>query len=340
MVILTSIKAKAQTYYVDPLSGQENATGSRANPLLSIEKAVALADHAERRDTIHIRLAPGLYILKSKLVIRTAQKPDRVPYIIEAAVMPDDQGWEPGKMPVIQTIGGVNDTIGFSHAVGLSVEKDNVSLLGLKFLGNPNSSVENFYPIRRAGKLLSGLTVSQCVFVGEANSSPIQSAFWVSGPGIHVDHCIFHNCKIAFVLGSEVNDFSLTNTIIDGAYNTAIWYGFAGNVPSFNFSGNVITNSSYVMVYPQEKGQPNFRLKNSYLAGNDNLFGAYPKEQDRFFSESRTALKLVNTDLKKIISFVKVQNSGITHDNLNISSPSDARTIKAGLFKADTKKAL
>jgi hypothetical protein len=330
----SSEKLEAQTIYVDAVNGKKEASGAANDPLKSLEKAVERSHQLTGDKQVHIKLAPGLYTISSKLIIKTgASKNDLAPYFIEAVVMPDDAAWTPAKMPVIQSVAGVNDTTGFRHTIGLAIEKSNVGLLGLRFVGNPNSDVPDFYPVRRADKNLSGLTVSQCYFVGDANLAAVQSAFWVSGPGVHVDHCIFHSCKIAFVLGAAVDDFSLSYSVIDDAYNTAIWYGFAGNLPAFNFSNNVIANCNYFMVYPEENGQPNFTLRNSFLVSNKNYLGNYPKAQDKFVAEENKNVREINVDKHSTVNFRNVRETGIIHDFLTLSPQSVAKSTLAGLFK-------
>jgi hypothetical protein len=324
----------AQTLYVDATIGKEGAAGSIASPLKSLEEAVKLTHNFKGDKPVHIKLAPGLYLLTQQARLKTASgATDTNAYTIEAITMPDDSDWKPNKMPVIQSIDGVNDTTGFKHCIAFAVEKNNVILKGLKFIGNANPAVPDYYPIRRVDKTLSGLTVSQCYFIGEANSSAIQSAFWVAGPGVHVDHCIFHSSKIAFVLGGGVNDFSLAYSIIDGAYNTAIWYGFAGNLTSFTFKNNVITNGYYVMVYPAENGQPAFTFSNSVITNNEHYLGNYPKAQDKFFPEEIKNIKEINIEKSGTVKLVNVMDDGLTHDNLNLAPGSTGKTTGAGIFK-------
>lgn len=323
----------AQTLYVDAVKGNDQASGAVGVPLATLEKAVLKTNSFTENKPVKIKVAPGLYLLSHELILKTANsKSDTNAYTIETMVMPDDKLWQPDKMPVIQSVSGVNDTTGFPHCIAMLVGKDNVHLKGLKFLGNPNNEVPDYYPIRRADKTLNGLFVSQCFFIGEANSSAIQSAFWVSGAGIHVNHCIFHNSKIAMVLGSNVNDFFFTNSIVDGAYNTAIWYGSSGTVPSFTFQNNVVANCYYLLVYPAEKGQPKLTLSNLYLYNNANEIGSYPKAQDSFSSEKAININEVNVLRNRKIILVDVKNDGITHDNLNLSPESGGQDSGAGIF--------
>jgi len=329
---LLSNRVSGQTLYVDAQKGKNNATGAINDPILTLEEAVAKTNSFTSSEPVTLKLGPGLYTLTHKLVIKTNSANKNQAYTIEAIAMPDDKAWQPTAMPVIVSLSGNNSTYEFPHCEGMLIAKNNVTIRGVKFMGNPNTQVHYYYPIRREDKAFDGLNVSQCFFIGEANSAPIQSALWTTGSGIHVDHCIFHNSKIAFVLGRNYKDFSLTHSIIDGAYNTAIWYGFDGTIPKFIFKDNIVTNCYYLMVYPVEKGQPDFTFSDSYFINNKNYVGNYPKAQDRFFAEPNKHIKEVNIKRTGKISFVGVADDGITKDNLNLAATSAGKSTGAGIF--------
>jgi len=323
----------AQTLYVDAQKGKNNAKGTISDPILSLDEAVLKTNRFNGKEPVILKLNPGLYTVTHKLNLKTAGPvAGREPYTIEAVILPDDKAWQPTSMPVILCISGNNDNYEFAHCEGMSVFQNNINIRGLKFVGNPNTSVHYYYPIGRHDKTISGLNVTQCFFIGEANSSAIQSAFWAAGQGIHVDHCIFHNSKIAFVLSGNINGFALTHSIIDGAYNTAIWYGFDGTRPSFTFKNNIITNCYYVMVYPAENGQPAYTFSDSYITNNRNYLGNYPKAQDKFFAEPTKRLKEINIKKTGLIELADVKDDGITRENLNLTKNSAGQSTGAGLF--------
>ena len=183
----------AQTIFVDAIKGRDEAKGTIADPFASLEKAIALANGFSGNEPVTIRIFPGLYSLQHQLAIRTGKiAADTVKYTIEAVVMPDDPDWQPTSMPVIQSVSPDNSTTQFVHAVGFLVAKNNVSFRGLKFLGNANPSVRYYYPITREDETSKGLEISQCYFIGEKNSAPIQGAVWAHGAGTKIDHCIFY----------------------------------------------------------------------------------------------------------------------------------------------------
>ena len=332
LLTFLSYPVAGQTLYVDANKGKNNATGTVSDPILTLDEAVAKTNLLTTNEPVTLKIGPGLYTLTHKLLIKTSSTSKNQVYTIEAVTMPDDKDWQPAAMPVIVSLSGNNATYEFPHCEGFLIAKSNVTIKGLKFLGNPNTQVHYYYPIRREDKSLNGLNVSQCFFIGEANSAPVQSAFWTAGPGIHVDHCIFHNSKIAFVLGHNNSDFSLTHSIIDGAYNTAIWYGFNGTIPKFLFKNNIITNCYYVMVYPVEKGQPDFTFSDSYLVNNKNYLGNYPKAQDRFFADANKHIREVNIKKSGKIVFAAVEDDGITKNNLNLTPASVGTSTGAGIF--------
>lgn len=332
MIIFCALtQVKAQTLYVDAVKGKDDGNGSITSPLKNLEKAIAITNTYSGHQVVHIKLAPGLYTITHMLNIKTAlAKKDIMPYTIEATIMPDDASWQPASMPIIQSVGGNNMNDEFNHCVALLILKDNVSIKGIKFIGNPNPAVNDYYPIRRIDESLSGLTVSQCYFIGEKNSAPIQSAFWTNGLNIKVEHCIFYNCKNALVLGHSINGFSLTYTIISGSYESAIWFGAKG--APFTFNHNVVTNCNFLMVH-RENGQPNYTISDSYITGNDHYLGYYNEAQDHLFATPTTNIKEVNIGKTGKIVLVPVKTEGMPHNYLNLDTTSDGRSTMAGIFK-------
>jgi hypothetical protein len=170
------MQLNAQTLYVDAVKGKDVAKGTITDPLLSIEKAITIANSFNNDQPVTIKLAPGLYVIDNELTVKT-NKPanNTLKFTIEAIHMPDDPDWEPAKMPVIQSVSPNNSTVQFIHSVGFLVAKNNVSFKGLKFVGNASPGVAYYYPITRENENLNGLEVSQCYFIGEKNSTRLQS---------------------------------------------------------------------------------------------------------------------------------------------------------------------
>ncbi|WP_188316114.1 right-handed parallel beta-helix repeat-containing protein [Chitinophaga agrisoli] len=251
----------AQTIFVDPVNGKDSQAGSAGKPMATLAEAVAAANAFSGKEPVTIKLQPGLYMLTDKLTLRLpATRTKGLRYVIEAAIMPDDTAWRPEKMPVIQSVSGINFSTGFQHAVGFLVQTEDVSFRGLKFAGNANPAVNYYYPINKKDSLIGGLEVSQCYFSGNRYGAPIQGAVWSQGPNTVIDHCVFYNCKNALLFFKQVEGFSVTNTVIYGAYESAMWVWLQNG--QFTFRNNMVANCPYFWVIAPDS-QPKTRFEHS-----------------------------------------------------------------------------
>jgi hypothetical protein len=330
--VILSVPLSAQTLFVDVIKGNDEAAGTINAPLASIGKAVSLADQFSGKAPITIKIAPGLYTLTHPLVIHEASSQlVTAKYTFEAMVMPDDTVWSPAKMPVIQGVADSSRTGNLKHAsISFQVERNHVVIKGLKFIGNPNPASQYYYVMERRDSTLTGLEISQCYFIGEKNSAPIQGGVFAQGAGIHVDHCVFYNAKNAVMVFMRLKDFSLTHSIIYGAYEGAVWYGYgqSSNMP-FTFSDNIIAGGNYFWV--GYRGiHSNYKFSNSLITGNASYMG---------FNEEEIMPDRLNKPVEKGIRksgrvfFNEVNTKEIPKDYLNLSSSSAGSDIDAGIFK-------
>jgi len=325
-----SFFVSAQSLFVDPLRGKANAPGSRELPLASLEEAVALANQFRGSEPVKIELAPGLYVLDKQVLIDSIPGGGTAPYIIEALVMPDDSGWRPEKMPVIQSVSANNKDYGkFDHCIGIQVERSHVQLRGLKFTGNSNPSVDYYYPIERHRPDLSGLDISQCYFIGDRNMSPIQGAVFAQGPEIHIDHSIFYGCKNAVLVFLGIDHFSLTHSIIYGAYEGAFWFGYGASADlPFTFSDNIVTNGNYFFV--GYKGvHPTYTFRHSLISGNAHYLG-FNGDSLQVDRQNRPR----ELDIRKTgrVLLSEITAMGVPGDYLNLAPGSAGRDLDAGIF--------
>ncbi len=322
-------RLSAQAVYVDVVKGRDEAKGTLTDPLASLEKAVILASGFAGNEPVTIKIYPGLYVLRHVAEIRTGKVlNDTLPYILQAAVMPDDPDWQPSKMPVIQSVSPNNSIAQFSHSVGFLVSRHNVHFRGLKFLGNTNPDVMYYYPITRENESYRGLTVSQCLFVGEKNSAPIQGAIWAHGAGTHVDHSIFYGCKNAFILLKAIKDFSLTHSIIYGAYEAAAWYGATDS--EITFRNNIVSGCNFFWLRP-ENTTPTYTFSNSLIANNKHYMGMFTGKGP--VEATQNAHKEVGIKKTGNVQLREVETAGMPKDYLNPIPGSDGNELKAGLFK-------
>ncbi|MBE9464465.1 right-handed parallel beta-helix repeat-containing protein [Dyadobacter subterraneus] len=316
----------AQTVYVDAIKGNDSGAGTLQAPLSSIQKAVDLVADFTGKEDIHIKLLPGLYLLKDKVVLDKIRNESSW-LSIEAAVMPDNPDWEPTKMPVIQSVSSNNSVTQFPHSIGFLIASNNVALKGLKFTGNANPDVKYYYPVNRENESLKGLDISQCYFIGERNSSPIQGSIWAHGAGTHVDHCIFYGCKNALLLFKSISDFSLTNSIIYGAYEAAVWFGpFSSD---FVFKNNIVSNCTYFWLRA-ENTFPKYTFNNSLIINNEGFMGYYAKDGAIPADKNEHTENQIRKSGKLILSEVKT--SGLPKDYLNPTKGSAGKELGAGIF--------
>ncbi|MBS1934200.1 MAG: right-handed parallel beta-helix repeat-containing protein [Bacteroidetes bacterium] len=321
----------SQTIYVDAIKGSRQGKGTVTDPLAGVEQAVALASTFSGEEPVTIKVAPGLYTVSQEMEIKTEKKQDdTIRYTIEATIMPDDEGWSPVEMPIIQSISANNSSHQFIHCVGFLVAKNNVHFKGLKLLGNANPSVRYYYPITRENPDANGLEVSQCYFVGEKNSSAIQGAIWAHGSGTTVDHCIFFECKNALLLFNSIKNLSVTNCIINGSYEAAVWFG--PFLEPFVFRNNIVTHCNYFWLRAANT-QAAYTFSNSIITGNDHYLGYYGKELEPATGDSVTETHILKT--AKLL-FSEVKTEGLPNDYLNLLPESDGVELQAGVFKKST----
>lgn len=331
LITLSNMVAAAQTLFVDPLNGKDHASGSKQDPLASIEKAVSIANSFKGDQPITIKLSPGLYLLKDQLLLKTSKAGSW--YSIEAAIMPDDPSWQPSKMPVIQSVSTNNKNWGnFNHCTGLQVERNNTSFKGLKFVGNSNPAIVYYYAIERHFPELSGMEISQCMFVGNRNAAPIQGAIFAQGSDIKVDHCIFYECKNALLLFLSVTGFKLTNSIIYGSYEGAIWFG---KYSDFLFSNNIIANNNCFWVSMKDFA-PKYTFLNSLITDNRIFLGLNDNGVIEKDNENIPITKNVQRSGKVILNVVSTDT--IPRDYLHLSPSSGGKHIQAGIFKAQKNR--
>lgn len=335
LFILFCQKIIAQDFYINSSTGNDENNGTIEKPFKTISKAVHTANELTGKGSINIKLSPGIYLLQDKVPInpvRILDKSDR--YIIEALIMPDDSSWTPKQMPIIQSISDNNSTTQMPHAVGLLVSTDNVTIRGLKFIGNPNPSVSRYYPITRENSALKSLEVSQCYFIAEKNSIPIQGGIWAHGQETNVDHCIFYNCRNGVLLLGGVKNCSITNSIILGAYQSAIWVGVED--PGFVFNNNIISQCEYFWV-KLAFNNATYKFNDCVITGNNHYTGV---NKNRELHE--TTEKYVENNITKSgeLQLVEKSDESLSFNYLHPVPNSLGYNLNVGIFKGTKKRSL
>jgi hypothetical protein len=130
------------------------------------------------------------------------------------------------------------------------------------------------------------------------------------------------------LLFRSIEGFSLTNSIIVGAYEAAVWFGPFKS--PFVFRDNVVTGCNYFWVRP-ENTFPEYTFSHSLITDNGNYMGMYtPKGLVPATKNNHT-----ETDIRKTgkVLLSEVKTSGLPKDYLNLLPESDGKDIPAGIFK-------
>lgn len=328
---------RGQILYIDAVKGNDGAGGGQTDPVASLEKAVLLARNFNAGEPVTFKIAPGLYILTRQLEIGSAKEPeDTGRYTFEAVVMPNDSGWKPSLMPVIQSISANNTYQHFRHCAGFEIKRNNVCIRGLKFVGNANPATAYYYPIERDSASLRDLEVSQCYFIGERNSSPVQGAMYVQGADIHVDHCVFYGCKNALLVFDSIKGLVVTHSIIYGAYEAAVWHGDRSksfqDVP-FTFENNIVYGCNYFWREVKPSNLSLYTFRNSLISGNGHILAEMDKNGGLIPFTGKETYKADGILTSGVVMLSDVKTEGLPKDYLNLLPASAGYDLHAGIFK-------
>jgi hypothetical protein len=313
------------------VKGNDENKGTSTLPLKSLEKAVFMAKNTSGHEALTIKIAPGLYMLSDKLTIESEAGGDINQYTIEALVMPKDSIWTPYAMPVIGSVSPNNDKKYFDHSIGILVARANVKIRGLKFIGDANPSVYYYYPVSKDTVSLPNLNISDCYFIGDRYGSVVQGAIYAEGPGIHVDHCIFYGCKNAVLVFENVRDFSLTHSIIYGAYECAVWYGGKEPDQPFLFSNNIISHCHFVWSAAKGLDHSGYVFNHSLISDNENYVGEQNGEGGVIPYATKPVFKENDIRHSGTVRLVEVKTDELPHNYLNLTPDSDGKDLSAGI---------
>jgi hypothetical protein len=219
---------------------------------------------------ITVKLARGIYALPKAVAFenhRVSGKEQRL--TLEAALLPDDASWNPHAMPIILSIedpGRQSQTGTRTQTYGLRIRMSQVTVRGLKFLGNPVPN--NWYcPLECLATDLRDVQVTQCMFLGNPDTFDIYCAVITDGHQFVVDHCIFSGCHACAVFwdggrGVVGTGNAMRYCIVEGARLSGVWT--CGTGEDFEFHHNVFTGCEYFWL--RQRGTPKtYRVRNSVV---------------------------------------------------------------------------
>jgi len=328
-LILISNLVFSQEIYVDPLLGNDLNVGNKTAPYQSLKRAISTANSLTGSGVIRIKLLPGLYTLSDKVSINPVRiMTDTTRYYIEAAYLPNTESWTPDQMPVIQSTSSNNSKTQFNHATGILIATNHVTIRGLKFLGNANPKVQYYYPITKEDSSLEDLHISQCYFIGAKESAPIQGGVWAHGPKNAIANCIFYECRNAVLFFNNVKDFTIKNSIVYGAYESAFWFG--PDDVKFTFTDNIIMHNSNFLVGPKNLVYSS-SFSNSIISQNKAFVGYWSRTHKKVIAIKKPNIKLRN--IEKMKGFKIIENNTVRLDKQHLHLPN--AVVKAGIFIED-----
>ena len=137
-----------------------------------------------------------------------------------------------------------------------------------------------------------------------------------------------HRRENALLLFRSIEGFSLTHSIIYGAYESAVWFGPFKS--PFVFRDNIVAGCNYFWVRPEDTF-PAYTFSRSLITDNTNYMGMYTSKG----LVPATKNNHTETDIRKAgtVLLSEVKTSGLPKDHLNLLPDSDGKDIPAGVFK-------
>ncbi|MBK6836980.1 MAG: right-handed parallel beta-helix repeat-containing protein [Bacteroidetes bacterium] len=338
-LLLSSQHGFSKTIFVDPNSGKSHSSGTLSSPLKTLDEAVKIANASVGNAPLTILLFPGLYTLTERLDLRSkANLSTQNRYTLEAYILPDDTAWKPEKMPVITSVADTAESWGFPCSVGLMIATNHVTLRGLKFTGNPHPNHYGFYyPVGSEDKKLEDLEITQCLFIGDRFSSPVQCGILAHGNSIVVDHCVFYNCRNAIVywkVDSIRTNCAFTHNLVVGAYQSAVWTAMPDS--NFQFHNNVIAKSNFGWI-KNYYNPAQYTIENCVFSETNHIRGEW-QQPDTLVAKAETAPDLKeNNVLKNAIVQMAITNTTsmqdeIPVDYMSLVPGSPGEGLNVGLF--------
>ncbi|MBN2348085.1 MAG: hypothetical protein JXJ22_04570 [Bacteroidales bacterium] len=339
ILCITGMAIYAQAVYVDSNTGNDKNQGTKEAPVFSIQKAAEII-RSKDNSIYSMKINPGIYILDHHVQVASEKEMAGKRIVIEATILPDEPGWTPDKMPVIVNKAVKGEiSISYHWVVSFLVEESHVSIRGIKFHGYfyPHT---RYFPIARMDKAKTDLAVEQCMFVGEANISQIQSGIIAYDNEVKVDHCIFYKLRNAGVFFSDPGNgiktgTSVTNSIIYGVSHV-IWIGSPEK--EFQFEYNIVSNCNYVFIKritntTKYQVENCIVVKNKYFTGIPDSVRLNPVEfemiEKNVQKQGEISLILTGNDDKPVLLSV---DEPLPNDYMHPVPGSPGYNLGAGLF--------
>jgi len=277
LAVFASI-GQTEVLHVNGRTGDDANAGTQSAPLRTIDQAATQVNSSTKSGPAAIIVAPGLYSLERCVTFgrgRVFTEKDRL--TIRASILPGDPHWKPEHMPILLSVENPQETAGANmprETYSLKIQTSHVTVQGLRFLGNP--SLRNWHCcIERIGDNLDDLLVTQCLFVGNRDTTDIYCAALATGDRFVVDHCVFSRCHGCTVFWDGLEGIAgqgcgMRYCVVEGASISAVWT--CQTAEDFAFHHNAIANSEYLWMRKPGDRQT-YRISDCALVGNRHFSG-------------------------------------------------------------------
>jgi hypothetical protein len=335
LTVIVTLVASAQELYVNVKTGNDANSGSKLQPLKTIEEAAKRINLNNEKEITTIILAEGLYPLTETVLFNNNRFTAEHRLTIRAEILPNDPNWNPQHMPIITTVIPATVTPGDGEEVkGMQIEVSHVTIEGLRFTGSPvyyyidGKQSRRYYPIWRDGKNLDDLLVTQCLFAGNVDVLPIRVAVIANGHGLVLDHCVFFNCENPVVFWDAEGGTSYHNTmrycLVYESNYSGVWTT-GSTADDLEFHHNIIANSRTGWIR-DKNSMHHYKIHDCIIAANKNMAGYGNGEG----TTNNDFLKMDNVQLAGAIEIEKDQSK---NNYLQLKQGSFGSELKAGLFK-------
>jgi hypothetical protein len=139
--------------------------------------------------------------------------------------------------------------------------------------------------------------------------------------------------KNAVLVFEKVRDFSLTHSIVYGAYECAVWYGYKDPDEPLIFSNNIVSHCNYFWAASKDLDHWSYRFKHSLICENEDYVGEQNGQGGVMSFHGHRAYTETNVRHSGLVKLVEVKTEGLPHNYLNLAPDSDGKDLDAGIFK-------
>ena len=331
------LRAAGEQLYIDARTGNDSNAGTQDHPLKTMAEAARRINASDKREASTIFLSEGIYPLTETIRFGNDKYTAENRLVIRAAILPDDPGWNPQRMPIIVSlIPTVLEPLGDEMSRGLDIEASHVTVEGLRFGGSQSyyyiDGKQNrcYYPIWRNGKALDDLFVTQCLFAGDMDVLPIRVAVIANGHGLVLDHCVFYHCQNPVVFwdaqGGISHHDAMQYCLVYGCYYSGVWTTKSTG-EDFEFHHNIIAGSRTGWM---RENSLRYRVHDCIFTGN-----TYPVGVGNEAAPGTTLSAVDVAQMPNVVTSgdIEIEKDQGRNNYLQLKEGSFGSKLKTGLFK-------